>query len=69
MFSIHYVFVERISRLIRNFEFFFHLYHYQITHLFLSSCFLGSGDLFSGVIFGRQINILQYQVERRKSIL
>ena len=57
MFFIHYVFVERISRLIRNFEFCFHLYHSQITHLFLSSYFLGSCDLVSGVSFGRQMNI------------
>ena len=57
MFPIHYVFVERISRLKINFEFCFHLYYSQTTHFFLSSCFLGSGKLVSGVNFGIQMNI------------
>ena len=54
MFPIHYVFVERISRLKINFEFCFHLYYSQTTHFFLSSCFLSLGYLVS---FGRQMNI------------
>ena len=64
MSSFPYVFLERISRLVRNLELCFYLYHPQQPFF----CQPGAFCVVE-VNSGRQMNMQQYQVETRVSIL